>query len=79
MNLKRRLECLEARRDACPRVHWANMHATRVEDIVPDGVIDWPALFAPRPAVLPDPADDVIARIARRSAPEATRPTDEPL
>ena len=79
MNLKRRLEGLEARRDAGPKVRWANMHATRVEDLVPDGVIDWPALFVPRPATLPDPAAEPIARIARRSAPEATRPTDEPL
>ncbi len=62
MSLEKRLAKLEARKDAAPRIRWENMHATRLEDIVPDGVIDWHGMFVPPPAVMPDIAEEGIAR-----------------
>ena len=29
------------------KIHWANLYAEGPEDIVPDGVVDWAALFRP--------------------------------
>lgn len=63
MSLNRRLEKLEGRADAGPRANWDNLHAVRPEDVVPDGVVDWAALFVPRPDPLPDPLADALARL----------------
>jgi hypothetical protein len=45
--LRARIERLEQQIPAAGRIHWENLHRRR-EDIVPDGIIDWYALYEPR-------------------------------
>jgi hypothetical protein len=70
--LRARLERLERRQPASGGIHWDNLLARSPEEIVPDGIVDWYALFCARPPDN-DPIEEAI-RLAGLPAPEQTRP-----
>jgi hypothetical protein len=43
-----RLQGRQGQPQGAPRVNWDNYYARSPEEIVPDGVIDWQEMFAPR-------------------------------
>jgi hypothetical protein len=48
-SIRTRLERLERENDTPRVIRWENLAARRIEDIVPDGIIDWyRLLFSPR-------------------------------
>jgi hypothetical protein len=61
--LRARIERLEQRIPATGRINWENLYRRR-EDIVPDGIIDWYALYEPRQ---PNPIERAIAQARVRA------------
>jgi hypothetical protein len=74
MSIKARLDRLEQRRPEGGTIHWDNLAATRPEDIVPDGIVDWYDLCFGLPPIITD-ADHMNAQIAAVGIAETDVPT----
>jgi hypothetical protein len=70
--LRTRLERLERRQPPPGCIRWDNLLARSPEEIVPDGIVDWHALFSAAPPDN-DPIEEMI-RLAELPAGEPTGP-----